>query len=173
MRDIAIDTETSGVSPLEGAEIIRLSACELLAPDQVGRVFHQLLKPSLPLHSDVAYISGLTDAVLESAPRFEDIADSFLTFIEGARLICSRANWERNFLNAALDKAGKPILPADRFHDLWDHVPSELKGKGSSVIYEYAGVEQGAFPPTEQMAQSPSDLYEIVQVYWKICDCRA
>ncbi|UNK79498.1 3'-5' exonuclease [Sphingopyxis granuli] len=172
MRDVAIDIETSGLSLLDGAEIIRLSACELPAQGQVGRIFHHLFKPSFPLLSAVTEITGLTDAMLENAPRFEDIADSFLTFIDGARLVCTHASFERNFLNAALDKVGRSTLPVVRFHDLWDHVPTDLRRKGASGIYEHAGVEQGVIPPSEQMAPSFSDLYEITQIYRNICDCR-
>ena len=87
MREIVIDTETTGLDPRNGDRIVEIAAVELVNHLPTGRVFHHYLNPEREMSEDAFAIHGLGTEFLADKPRFAEIADSFAQFIDGARLV--------------------------------------------------------------------------------------
>ncbi|WP_366143646.1 DNA polymerase III subunit epsilon, partial [Acidiferrobacter sp.] len=119
MRQIVLDTETTGLEPSEGHRIIEVGAIELLNRRLTGRRFHQYLNPDREIDAAAVEIHGITNAMLEDKPRFADVAAQFLEFIEGAELLIHNAPFDVGFLNAELARAmsGGCALPVTVVED--------------------------------------------------------
>ena len=100
MREIVFDTETTGLdSRLD--RIIEIGGIELVNRFPTGRVFHHYIEPQgREIHPDAAAVHGITNADLAGKPVFQEIADEFATFIDGARLVAHNANFDIGFINA-------------------------------------------------------------------------
>ena len=110
MRRIVLDTETTGLEPGEGHRIIELAALELSDRRPTGRHFHRYLNPERAIDFAATEVHGLTVDDLQDKPRFSDIADEFLDFVSGAELLIHNAAFDIAFLNAELERAGRPPL---------------------------------------------------------------
>lgn len=141
MAAVALDIETSGLDPENGAEILMISACRIDDKHSITDRFDRLVLPSSPLLEVVSEITGLTDEMFLDARSFPEIAAEFLDFIRGMKIICIGSAFDRSFLNSALTKAGHAPLPADAFVDLLDQIPVHLGPKSTDTLYTYAGVE--------------------------------
>lgn len=161
VRKVAIDIETSGLDPEAGDGIIMICALELLDERQSASAFQTLVKPSRPLIPAAEELTGITNAVLVTAPPFAEIADDFLDFIADAELVCINAPFEVAFLNRALADSQNPTIPQERFMDLLNKLPREFLEQGSDGIFNYAGIEPD---PLSQ----PSE--EVVRLYWALND---
>jgi len=119
IREIAFDTETTGLSPNDGDRIIELGAVELLNHIPTGRTFRTLINPGRPVSADTVRITGTTDEDLKDAPSFEspDVIDAFLEFIGDATLVAHNAGFDRGFLNMELGRCGRPPIPDERWVD--------------------------------------------------------
>ena len=113
MREIVLDTETTGFEPAEGHRIVEIGAVELHNHMPTGRTFHRYVNPLRPVPKDAVEVHGLDDEFLRDKPVFSDVADEFLAFVSGARLVIHNAAFDMRFLNAELEWAGKPRLPED------------------------------------------------------------
>ena len=111
MREIVLDTETTGLDPAEGHRIVEIGGVELLNHVPTGRTFHVYLNPGRPMPSEAFAVHGLSDDFLRDKPRFPDVAGDFLAFIAEARLVIHNAAFDMRFLNAELAAAGRPVLP--------------------------------------------------------------
>lgn len=117
MREIALDTETTGLSPEEGHRVIEIGCVELHNHVPTGRVFHQYINPERDVPEVATQISGLTEEFLKDFPIFSEIADDFLAFIEDAPLVIHNAKFDIAFLNSELSNVGKPLIPMARSID--------------------------------------------------------
>ncbi|MCL4186074.1 MAG: DNA polymerase III subunit epsilon [Rhodobacteraceae bacterium] len=106
MREIVLDTETTGLEPAEGHRIVEIGAVELLNHLPTGTTFHAYLNPERPMPPEAEAVHGLTDAFLADKPRFRDEAGRFLSFIGEARLVIHNAAFDLRFLNAELTASG-------------------------------------------------------------------
>ncbi len=106
MRQIALDTETTGLDVQQGHRIIEIGAVELHERRVTQRSFHTYLNPDRAIDEGARDVTGISDAFLLDKPRFEDVAESFLDFIEGAELIIHNADFDVGFLDAELARAG-------------------------------------------------------------------
>jgi DNA polymerase-3 subunit epsilon len=106
MREIVLDTETTGLDPDEGHRIVEVGAIELLNHLPTGRSFHCYLNPERAMPAEAFAIHGLGDAFLADKPRFAEIAQEFLDFIADARLVIHNAAFDLRFLNAELERHG-------------------------------------------------------------------
>ena len=106
MRQIVLDTETTGLSPRDGHRIIELAAIELDGRKLSSRRFHRYLNPEREIDAGAVEIHGLTYERLQNEPKFSDIVYSFLEFIEGAELIIHNAPFDLSFLNNELELIG-------------------------------------------------------------------
>jgi DNA polymerase-3 subunit epsilon len=110
MKRIVLDTETTGLEPGEGHRIIELACLELSGRRPTGRHFHRFLNPERLVDIAATQVHGLTAEDLLDKPRFADVADEFLEFIEGGELLIHNAPFDVAFLNAELERIGRPRI---------------------------------------------------------------
>ena len=114
IREIALDTETTGLSPEDGHRIVELGCVELLNHVPTGRTLQFYLDPERPMEADATRVSGITDAMLAGKPKFAEVAQSFVDFIGDAGLVIHNAAFDVAFLNAELARAGFEALLPER-----------------------------------------------------------
>ena len=112
MRRIVLDTETTGLEPAEGHRIIEVACLELSGRRPTGRHFHRFVNPERAIDLAATQVHGLTADDLLDKPRFADIADEFLEFVEGCELLIHNAAFDVAFLNAELVRIGRPAVEA-------------------------------------------------------------
>jgi len=109
MRQIVLDTETTGLEPEQGHRIIEIGCVEVLKRRKTGRTFHRYIRPDREVDRGALQVHGITNEFLAQQPRFAEIADELLEFISGAELIIHNAAFDVAFLNAELRR-----LPVQR-----------------------------------------------------------
>ena len=112
MRRIVLDTETTGLEPGDGHRIIEVACLELAGRRATGRHFHRFVNPERAIDFGATQVHGLTAEDLADKPRFADIADEFLEFVEGCELLIHNAPFDVAFLNAELARIGRPRVEA-------------------------------------------------------------
>lgn len=119
IREIAFDTETTGLNPADGERVIEIGAVELINHIPTGRTFRRLINPGKPVSEATIRITGITDADLKDKPPFEhpDVVDAFLSFLGDATLVAHNASFDRGFLNAELARCSRAPIPEDRWID--------------------------------------------------------
>lgn len=117
MREIVVDTETTGLSPAEGHRIVEIGCVELVNHVPSGETFHSYCNPEMAMPTAAFEVHGHSDAFLADKPKFADIAESFLAFIGDATLVIHNAAFDLGFLNAELDRVARPTLPDSRAVD--------------------------------------------------------
>jgi DNA polymerase-3 subunit epsilon len=110
MRQIFLDTETTGLSPENGDRVIEIGCIEMVGRRLSGRNLHLYLNPQRPSHPDALRIHGLTDEFLSDKPLFAQVADELLAFLADAEVIIHNAAFDLGFLDAELGRAGRPPL---------------------------------------------------------------
>jgi DNA polymerase III subunit epsilon len=103
MRQVILDTETTGLSTAQGHRIIEIGCIEMLNRRLTGREYHQFVNPERPIDERAEQIHGISLADLEGQPRFADIAEDFLAFIAGSELIIHNAEFDVGFLEYELE----------------------------------------------------------------------
>jgi DNA polymerase III subunit epsilon len=111
MRQIFLDTETTGLSPDSGDRIIEIGCVEMQNRRLSGRTLHFYLNPERRSHEDAIRIHGLTDEFLADKPLFASVADELLEFVEGAEIVIHNAGFDVGFLNEELRRLGRPKFP--------------------------------------------------------------
>lgn len=117
MREIVLDTETTGLDPAAGHRIVEVAGLELLHHMPTGRTFREYINPERDMPEEAERIHGLSADFLKDKPRFHEIAPAFLDFIGDARLVIHNAAFDMKFLNAELRQAGHEILAMERAID--------------------------------------------------------
>ena len=110
MREIILDTETTGLDPAAGDRIVEIACLELVNHLPTGRTFQRYLNPEREVSAGALEVHGLSDAFLAKQPRFADIVDELLAFIGDATLVIHNAEFDVGFLNAELARCGRPPL---------------------------------------------------------------
>ncbi len=132
MREIVLDTETTGLDPFAGDRIVEIGCIELINHLPTGRTYHQYINPQRALSEEVVAVHGLTEEFLSDKPIFKDIADDFLAFIgTDSKLVIHNAPFDMKFLNAELSWVDKELLSFDRVIDTL--VMARQKFPGSRV----------------------------------------
>jgi len=108
MRQIVLDTETTGLEPEQGHRIIEIGCVEVFKRRKTGRTFHRYIRPDREVDRGALQVHGITNEFLVQQPRFEEIADEFLEFITGAELVIHNASFDVAFLNAELRRLPGP-----------------------------------------------------------------
>ena len=111
MRQIFLDTETTGLSPESGDRIIEIGCIEMNNRRLTGETLHFYLNPQRRNHPDAVKIHGLTDEFLADKPLFASVADELLAFVGGAEIIIHNASFDVGFLNEELRRIGRPKFP--------------------------------------------------------------
>ena len=109
MRQVVLDTETTGLEHEQGHRIVEIGCIEIYDRRITDRHFHCYLNPDRLVEGGALEVHGITDAFLEDKPRFVDIVDDFLAFIEGAELIIHNAPFDVGFLDAELERLQRSV----------------------------------------------------------------
>jgi len=117
LREIVIDTETTGLDPNNGDRLIEVGCVEIVNRIPTGREFHRYLNPERDVHRDAVAVHGLTLDFLKDKPLFRDVVDEFLAFVADAPLVAHNAAFDISFLNAELERLARPPLRGDRVVD--------------------------------------------------------
>jgi DNA polymerase III subunit epsilon len=118
MREIVLDTETTGLDPGQGHRLVELGCIELLNRIPTGATFHAYLNPEREVPAEAAAIHGLTTDFLKDKPLFADVADDFLAFIgEDAPLVIHNAGFDHGFLCAELKRVQRAQIARERLID--------------------------------------------------------
>jgi DNA polymerase III subunit epsilon len=110
MREIVLDTETTGLDPADGHRIVEIACVELFNHVPTGRAFHRYLNPQRDMPADALAVHGLTTDFLAAHPPFGAVAEELLAFIGDDRLIIHNAEFDLRFLNAELGRSDRPPL---------------------------------------------------------------
>ncbi|MFJ1299638.1 DNA polymerase III subunit epsilon [Pseudomonadota bacterium AL_CKDN230030165-1A_HGKHYDSX7] len=135
MRQIIFDTETTGLDPAQGHRIIEIGCVEIVNRMTTGNTLHLYLNPDRDSDPEALAVHGLTTEFLADKPRFAEVADQFLAFIEGAELIAHNASFDVKFFNAELDRVGRGPLNnyCSTITDSLLHARSLFPGKRNSL----------------------------------------
>jgi len=117
MRQIVLDTETTGLDPLQGDRVIEVAAVELVNLLPTGAVFHRLVDPGRDIPAEATRIHGFTNADLAGKPAFEAIAKGLLDFLGDAPIVAHNAPFDFGFLDAEFSRCGLPPLDRGRMID--------------------------------------------------------
>ncbi len=117
MREIILDTETTGLDPRKGDRLIEIGCIELFNRIPTGREYHCFINPEREVPAEAEAIHGLSSNFLKDKPLFAKVADAFLDFIAEDTLVIHNANFDVSFLNAELARLGKSAIAMDRVVD--------------------------------------------------------
>lgn len=108
MREVVLDTETTGIDPRSGHRIIEIGCVELVDRRLTGRHFHVYINPEREVEEGALAVHGITDAFLADKPLFADVVEGFMQFVKGARLVIHNAPFDIGFLDAELQLMSSP-----------------------------------------------------------------
>ena len=133
MREIVLDTETTGLDPADGHRIVEIGALALFNHMPTGETFHVYLNPQRPMPPEALEVHGLDDDFLADKPLFSAVAAEFLSFIGDARLVIHNAAFDLRFLNAELQRHGFPVLSPERAVDTLAIARQRFPGSPASL----------------------------------------
>jgi DNA polymerase III subunit epsilon len=117
MREIVLDTETTGLDPLRGDRLVEIGCVEIFNRMPTGQTFHRHLNPERDVPPEALAVHGLSSEFLASKPLFVEVADEFLDFIGDAPLVIHNASFDISFINAELDRLKRPAISRERLVD--------------------------------------------------------
>lgn len=117
MREIILDTETTGLDPYRGDRLVEIGCIELLNRISTGATFHCYINPERDMPDAAFKVHGLSAEFLADKPLFAQVADDFLAFIADDPLVIHNASFDIGFLNAELERASRPLIARDRLVD--------------------------------------------------------
>lgn len=117
MREIVLDTETTGLDPLRGDRLVEIGCVEIFNRMPTGQSFHVYINPERDMPAEAFAVHGLSSEFLATKPLFHEIADEFLEFIGDAPLVIHNASFDVGFINAELDRIKRAAIPRERLVD--------------------------------------------------------
>ncbi len=133
MREIVLDTETTGLDPEEGHRIVEIGCVELKGHLPTGRTYHQYINPERSMPEEAFAVHGLGDKFLRDKPVFAAIGQAFLDFIGDARLVIHNASFDMKFLNAELKWMNLAPIPIDQATDTLAIARKKYPGSPASL----------------------------------------
>ena len=133
MREIVLDTETTGLNPKSGDRIVEIGCVEIVNQVATGEIYHQYINPQRDMPEGAFSIHGLSAEFLADKPVFADIADALLAFVGSARLVIHNAEFDMNFLNWELEAMGREPLSMDRVTDTMRMARKKFPGAPASL----------------------------------------
>ena len=133
MREIVLDTETTGFEPEQGDRIVEIGAVELYNHMPTGRTFHEYINPERSMPKEAFEVHGLGDEFLRDKPVFAEVAPKFLDFVQDAKLVIHNAAFDMKFLNAELAWLKLPPLPWDQAIDTLEIARKKFPGSPASL----------------------------------------
>jgi DNA polymerase III subunit epsilon len=117
MREIVLDTETTGLDPLDGHRLVEIGCVELINGIPTGQTFHQYFNPERGMPAEAFAVHGLSEEFLKDKMFFAEAADDLIAFLGEAPLVIHNAAFDLGFINAELERAGRPPLARERLVD--------------------------------------------------------
>ncbi len=133
MREIILDTETTGLNLEVGHRVIEIGCVELVNHVASGRVFHEYINPEREVPEDAVQIHGITNEMLADKPRFADRADQLGEFVKGARLVIHNAGFDLRFINAELARLERDSLDVAEVVDTVELARRKFPGAQASL----------------------------------------
>jgi DNA polymerase III subunit epsilon len=133
MREIALDTETTGFDPLQGHRIVEIGCVELINHIPTDRNFHRYINPERDVPAEAAAVHGLTAERLANEPVFAQVVAEFLEFIGDCPLVIHNAEFDMRFINAELTRLGMPTIPMARAVDTVSMARRRFPGAPASL----------------------------------------
>ena len=117
MREIVLDTETTGLDPLRGDRLVEIGCVEIFNRMPTGQTFHRYMNPQRDMPQEAFAVHGLSTEFLADKPLFAAVADEFLAFIGDAPLVIHNASFDISFINAEFERLKRPPIPRERLVD--------------------------------------------------------
>ncbi len=117
MREIVLDTETTGLDPLRGDRLVEIGCVEIFNRMPTGQTFHRYINPERDMPQEAFAVHGLSSEFLADKPLFAQIVDEFLEFVGDAPLVIHNASFDIGFINAELDRLKRQAIGRDRLVD--------------------------------------------------------
>jgi DNA polymerase-3 subunit epsilon len=117
MREIILDTETTGLDPLRGDRLVEIGCVEIFNRMPTGQTFHRHINPERDMPAEAFAVHGLSSEFLADKPLFADVVEEFLEFIGDAPLVIHNASFDIGFINAELDRIKRQPIARDRLVD--------------------------------------------------------
>ena len=133
MNEIFLDTETTGLSAKDGDRILEIACIETKNLIPTKKIFHKLINPEKKISDEAFKIHGFSNDFLKDKEKFKDIADEFLEFIEGKKIIIHNAPFDVEFLNSELKKINKKILNIKEIVDSLELARSKFPASSNSL----------------------------------------
>ncbi|MBI6629488.1 DNA polymerase III subunit epsilon [Pontibaca salina] len=133
MREIVLDTETTGFDPFAGDRIVEIGCIELNNHVATGNTFHVYINPERPMPEEAFKVHGLGDDFLRNQPKFAEVGQKFLDFVADAKLVIHNAAFDMKFLNAELEWMNLPTLPMEQALDTLEIARKRFPGSPASL----------------------------------------
>ncbi|CAL74167.1 MULTISPECIES: DNA polymerase III subunit epsilon [unclassified Bradyrhizobium] len=117
MREIVLDTETTGLDALRGDRLVEIGCVEIINRMPTGQVFHRYINPQRDMPAEAFAVHGLSTEFLSDKPLFHEVVEDFLAFIGDAPLVIHNASFDIGFINAELDRVKRAAIPRERLVD--------------------------------------------------------
>jgi DNA polymerase-3 subunit epsilon len=133
IREIVLDTETTGFEPSQGHRLVEIGCLELMNHVPTGRVFHTYINPEREVPQEAFAVHGLSYEFLKDHPPFKDVISLFLTFVEDVPLVIHNAKFDMKFINAELKQHNHPEIPFSRAIDTLTMARQKFPGSPASL----------------------------------------
>jgi DNA polymerase III subunit epsilon len=133
MREIVLDTETTGLDPADGHRVLEIGAVEIVHQSLTGKVFHIILDPERDVPDDAVRVHGHTAEALRDKPVFGDVVDDFLAFVGDSNLVIHNADFDMRFVNAELSRLGRAAIGMERVVDTLTIARKKHPGAANSL----------------------------------------
>lgn len=133
MREIVLDTETTGFEPEAGDRIVEIGAVELFNHLPTGKIYHQYINPERSMPTEAFEVHGLGDEFLSNKPKFAEIAQAFVDFVGDAKLVIHNASFDMKFINAELGWVNRKLIPNDQAIDTLAIARNKFPGAPASL----------------------------------------
>ena len=117
MREIVVDTETTGLDPYQGHRLVEIGCIELVNRIPSGQVFHRYINPERDIPAEVTAIHGIDNARVKDEKVFSELVDDLAAFLGDAPLVAHNAMFDLGFINAEMERCGKPVIARERMVD--------------------------------------------------------
>lgn len=166
MREIVLDTETTGLDPINGDRLVEIGCVEMVNRITTGNTFHVYINPERDMPAEAFKVHGLSAEFLSDKPKFAEVADAFLEFIADDTLVIHNAAFDIGFLNAELERSGRPTIRRERVVDTLALARRKHPGGPNSLdvlmnrygIDSSRRVKHGALLDSELLAEVYSEL---------------
>ncbi len=160
LREISLDTETTGLDPDSGHRIVEIGCVEMINHIATQNHFHVYLNPERDMPQEAEKIHGLSMEFLKDKPLFRSVADAFLEFLQDSTLVIHNAQFDMKFINAELGRLGYPVIPMKRALDTVQMARRKFPGQPANLdalcrqfnVDASARVKHGALLDAELLA---------------------